>query len=149
MRGWRWAAACAVAVGMTFAAVRGAAAESGASLDGVWVGYFGYNNGAEDVPFQAHFDGEGASISGTTVEPNTFGDRNRAFFLTATLTGSATAAGKVRIEKTYDGTGGQSHTVLYDGALDSAGRCIVGDWFLGGASGPFRMCSDARFLAAK
>src|SRR5262249_53761069 len=100
----------------------------------------------ESVPFQARLASDGARVFGETVEPNTFGDHNIALFLTATLSGVVNADGSVRFAKTYDGAGGQTHTVAYDGALDAAGQCVVGTWRLEGASGPFRLCREERFV---
>jgi hypothetical protein len=123
------------AVAMSVAGVQAAAAQD---LGGVWVGYYAYAGGAGKVDMQAHLSSEGSGVSGQMIEPRTFGDPG-VLFLTSNLRGSS-SGGSMRFTKTYDGTGGQSHSVAYEGAFDSAGQCIAGNWTLEGTSGTFRLC---------
>jgi hypothetical protein len=127
--------AAAIVLGLTGAAF----AQARAPLSGLWVGYYSYDGQGAIVQFQAKLAGAGASFAGATIEPNTFGTSD-VLFLTANVTGSADAAGKVSFIKTYDGTGGQTHSVQYAGTFEPGGACVSGTWRLDAASGPFRMC---------
>lgn len=119
-----------------------ALAQAPAAPSGVWAGEYGYDGAGNMVPFQASFTAKGAGFTGGTIEPNTFGDPG-VLFLTANVSGAAAAGGEVNFVKTYDGTGGQSHSVEYAGEYDSSG-CIEGIWRIGAAAGPFKMCSARR-----
>ena len=116
-----------------------------APLTGIWTGFYGYDGQANIVQFQARLSAGGAfAFTGATIENNTFGDAN-VLFLTANLKGVKNdTTGRVSFAKTYDGTGGQSHTVQYDGAYDSSGACVAGTWKIDGAGGPFRMCTASK-----
>ena len=115
-------------------------AQAPAAPSGVWTGYYGYDSQGRMIPFQAKLAAKGAEFTGGVTEPNTFGDP-AVLFLTADISGGvAEAGGKVRWIKTYDGTGGPSHSVEYSGAYDADG-CIEGLWRIGVANGPFKMCS--------
>ena len=136
-------AVAALAVGLAFAG--NALAQGAAALSGVWVGYYGYDGGVpEEVEFQMKLTPIGQNFNATTVEINTFGDRN-TWFLTANVVGSVGPAGGIRFTKTYDGTGGQTHSVQYEGVLRD--RCITGRWAIAAAGGPFKMCSDAQLIS--
>lgn len=127
------------------AAVAPASGQS-AGLTGVWSGYYGYDGQSTRVPFQAKLSAAGSSFAGTTIEPNTFGDPT-TMFLTANVVGQAGGNGAVSFVKTYDGTGGQSHSVEYRGTLSPSGQCISGAWAIGEAKGPFQVCRDARLVS--
>ncbi len=112
-----------------------ALAQSG-NLSGRWQGV--YANGGQNVPFELTLEQVGQQIMGTTTEPNTFGTPDAAFLLGAVH--GEVRNGRVSFTKTYDGTGGQSHSVNYAGDVAPNGRRIVGRWTLaGGASGGFEM----------
>lgn len=133
------------------ACVAAACAESHAQgaaqgLNGMWVGYYGYPGDSQQVPFQLRAKAAGAAFTATTIEPNTFGTRD-ALFLTADVAGTVSADGTVRFTKTYDGTGGQTHSVSYGGTFDATRRCITGAWRIDNATGPFRVCVDAGLVS--
>ncbi|HWB82398.1 MAG TPA: hypothetical protein VG755_45865 [Nannocystaceae bacterium] len=112
-----------------------------ALLTGTWSGTYIYNvarGGAASVGFFADLAFEGPKLSGSMVEPNTFGDDSSGE-LKATLVGRIDDAGIVRFTKTYDGSGGIRHTVEYIGRLDVAAQRIEGTWSIDGASGRFVM----------
>ena len=114
-----------------------------ASLRGVWIGAYQYDDGRPEVKFQAKLNSEAGKLSGTTIEPNTFGNSS-ALFLTANLRGALGAGGRVSFTKTYDGTGGEAGSVQYAGALDAARRCIKGKWSLDKqTTGAFEICTGA------
>ncbi|MGE3303067.1 MAG: hypothetical protein AB7M12_08120 [Hyphomonadaceae bacterium] len=135
-------AACAALAAL--AAAPAGEAQSRAPIAGTWSGFYGYAGREETVEFQARLSGAGA-FTGATVEPATFGDGS-VLFLTANIRGNVAGDGGVHFTKTYDGSGGQTHSVQYDGKYDANGKCIVGEWSQGGGRGPFEMCTDAHLL---
>lgn len=114
-----------------------ASAQERVDVTGVWQGVF-WGAATAPVSFQVTLDdGEpGGDFSGSVVEPNTFSDAD-VRFLQATIMGNA-RDGRVSMLKTYDGTGGVSHSVTYSGTLVSERR-IVGAWVVGGAQGQFEL----------
>lgn len=109
-----------------------------ASLTGIWQGLYSYSDGREGAPFVATLMELGGVISGTTHEPCPTGDSpcGLAFAEVAGRREGRT----VTFAKTYDGTGGLSHTVLYEGTLSSDGTEIEGAWTIpGDRSGRFMM----------
>lgn len=106
------------------------------SLEGVWQGaYWGGEN--RSTPFQATIaDPAGPGFTGTTIETNSFSAEDVAFLL-ATLDGFV-QGNSVSFTKTYDGTGGISHSVTYQGQIASPRR-IVGTWTVGGVTGQFEL----------
>lgn len=107
------------------------------TIAGEWQGVYGYEGRPEAVPFNATIGVDRGRVRGTTIERNTFGAPG-AMFLPAIIAGER-RGDHVRFSKTYDGTAGQSHTVLYEGDIAAGGRRIVGRWSLAGQSGPFEM----------
>lgn len=109
-------------------------------LRGHWRGeYDGDSSGP--VSFQAELEASDGTISGSTTEPNTFSYVYGYSELEAGLTGDAYASGRVVLLKTYR-TGSATHSVLYVGTLDEAGRRIEGHWRLGAARGTFWLTKD-------
>lgn len=117
-----------------------APAQNAESLAGAWQGTFRYasSSGQRDVPFRLEINVRGTSVSGRTSEPNTFGDAN-AQNLFGNVVGIVDGR-RLRLVKTYDGTGGQSHSVYYEGTLDGSARSIEGTWTISDRwSGSFRL----------
>jgi hypothetical protein len=108
---------------------------SSSDLSGQWQGVF-YSAGLV-TPFNAFIIDDGGAITGSITEPNGFGDQSAAFLL-ADLQGTV-RNGRVSFEKTYNGVGGQSHTVRYQGTVSRDGRRITGTWSLDGVSDQFEM----------
>ena len=107
-----------------------------ALLSGRWEGSYGYRDGRAPVPMAVDFRVQGGELGGTSSEVNTFGDG--AGPLTADLSGNV-RGNTVRFVKTYDGSGGQTHSVTYVGVLDvNAGR-IRGTWSLAQLRGVFSL----------
>lgn len=77
------------------------------------------------------------SFSGRTEEPNTFG-KQPAPRLYATVRGAINGSG-VQFTKTYDGTGGVSHSVAYSGNVSSDGSSMSGSWRIKDYSGAFNL----------
>ena len=142
----RMVAAVAAAAAMALAPViagLGAAtpayAQAAAGLSGEWTGAY-VSDSADDVN---RFDvklrqGAGGALAGTIVETNVFGDAGKALFLTSTLRGTVRGP-DIEFVKTYDGSGGVSHSVRYTGRLDGTGRRISGRYDAGGLTGRFEM----------
>lgn len=107
-------------------------------IGGTWEGTYYYpDRKRPGVPFILELASKGTSISGKISEPNTFGDPG-AKFLYAHVAGIIEGT-KLRFVKTYDGTGGQSHSVYYEATLDPGTMTISGVWVISDRwSGQFR-----------
>ena len=116
------------------------------SLTGVWQGRYVYGNG-QDRAFLATLMEFGAFLSGTTHELNSDGHGAEEQF--AMVEGSR-AGRSVRFVKTYDGSGGWSHSVSYEGTVSSDSTEIDGRWSIeNAASGTFLMMrSGGKSVAA-
>lgn len=108
-------------------------------LSGSWKGeYASEGFGASATRFEANLFTTGGLVSGTTTEPNTFGPYGYAE-LQADLTGEAYATRQVVLLKTYR-TATVTHSVLYTGRLDAAGKRVEGRWRVSsGTQGTFWM----------
>ena len=140
MRKLMMAAALAVATmggAAAFVANR-AEAQVGTALAGDWQGGYISSDGADVNTFNVKLAQAGGTISGTIYEVNAFGDASRALFLTSTFNGTASGR-QVRFTKTYDGSGGASHSVSYSGTLDGNNRRVTGTYNADGATGRFEM----------
>ncbi|MEJ0023242.1 MAG: toll/interleukin-1 receptor domain-containing protein [Alphaproteobacteria bacterium] len=110
-----------------------------ADLSGGWSGYYS-GGGNQTTPFEVVIADKDGAFQGNMSENNTFADADRSLSkLYATVAGRVLPGGGVRFTKTYDGTGGQTHSVEYEGTIDDAGRTITGIWKLNGQTGNFRM----------
>ncbi len=102
----------------------------------VWTGTYSYGDGRPSVSFTLFVTGSGNDrFRGVVVEPNTLGDR-RAQLLYADFEGRQTGA-NITFTKTYDGTAGVAHGVLYEGRI--AGGIANGNWHIGNDSGSFSL----------
>ena len=102
-----------------------------------WDGAYEYGNGQDPVPFRIDVTVSGTSIQGTIVEVQTFGDDIIDGRLGARIWGTIDGS-SVRFTKVYDGTGGVSHSVAYNGTLakyDDGSWVMFGTWSTGGVSG--------------
>jgi hypothetical protein len=77
------------------------------------------------------------TFTGSLREPNSFGASSVAF-LGAAISGTVKNTA-VKYTKTYDGTGGQSHSVDYQGLVNWKTRVVQGQWSLPGSKGTFKM----------
>jgi uncharacterized caspase-like protein len=121
------------------AAIRGAASP----LTGSWKGHYEYPNGSgrTGVDFSQDLTFSQGLITGYVSEPNTFGDKTSKN-LYASLTG-AVSGNDIQWVKTYDGTGGVSHSVTYQGKVDRKAGKIVGKWQIKADwSGPFELSRE-------
>lgn len=124
-----------------FASLTGTAAAASLEGDSQWSGQYSYPSSDKPrapVPFtltlRVSADG---SLSGRTEEPNTFGDKS-ASKLYGTVRGNISGSG-LQFTKTYDGTGGVSHSVVYNGNLSSDGSNVSGSWRIKDFSGAFNL----------
>jgi hypothetical protein len=98
-----------------------------------WRGTYTYPDGKQSVPFTLTLSGSQGAVSGRTTEPNTFGNKSASQLfgnVRGTINGSSAA-----FTKTYDGTGGVSHSVEYRGTI--SGNAMSGNWTIGRTSGGF------------
>jgi hypothetical protein len=108
------------------------------TLTGVWHGLYSYPAFHEPVFFVATLIASGPSFTGTTHEA-AIGQTGAPLTLFASLSGSQ-AGTSVEFLKTYDGTGGWTHSVNYAGELNSDATEIEGSWIIASQwSGRFLM----------
>jgi hypothetical protein len=106
-------------------------------LTGVWEGYYEYGNGQQGVPFTMELTHRSSAISGQLVELQTFGQEVDDGMLAAALSGSA-SGDLLSFTKTYDGSGGVSHSVVYRGTVieaDNGTLIATGIWETDGTRG--------------
>jgi hypothetical protein len=94
-------------------------------LTGVWQGLYVYPWGRSEG-FVATLVQSGDHIGGTTHETATQG-RAKGKTLYAIVDGTRSGSA-VTFRKTYDGSGGWTHTVFYSGQLSADGAEIDGEW---------------------
>ena len=108
------------------------------SLTGVWNGLYTYPRHLEPVSFVAVLVDSGMSFSGTTHEPHVSNDVPGGM-LYGMIDGRREGAA-VTFTKTYDGTGGWTHSVWYEGSVNGEATEIEGRWTVPGIwSGKFLM----------
>ena len=109
------------------------------SLSVVWEGSYSYDDPAAGRAVRFTFVATelNGNLSGQISEPNTFGTPE-ANFLRASVTGTIEGT-LVRFRKQYDGSGGETHAVDYEGILDRATRTIHGQWGVARTTGTFKL----------
>jgi hypothetical protein len=93
------------------------------------------------VEFTMTLEVHGDTCRGRIEEPNTFGApsvRHLYADVECQLV-DGTLSPRLMLKKTYDGTGGQTHSVDYLGDLSADGRSVTGSWRLGTLSGRFSL----------
>jgi len=112
------------------------------ALSGVWTGEYRYSDGSgmRPVTFTAFLFQDGDHVTAMIKEPNTFGDQTSPW-LHATADGRFDKEAKtLSFVKSYDGTAGQNHDVVYKGTLASgATENVTGTWDISGVQGTFTM----------
>lgn len=108
-------------------------------IAGVWRGQYFYPDGKRPVEFVFNFETGGAACRGRSEEANTFGQRGapKLFGNLECPSASLSPGQRVIITKTYDGTGGVSHAVIYSGTVSADLNEITGEWAIGAVKGPF------------
>lgn len=97
-------------------------------VTGVWHGLYSYDFAQAPVYFVATLLAGSNWLSGTSHEASE-GSIGQALTLYATLEGSV-AGDNVDFIKSYDGSGGWSHSVPYSGSLSPDGLEIEGTWHI-------------------
>ncbi|MDP3494345.1 MAG: hypothetical protein Q8R82_14625 [Hyphomonadaceae bacterium] len=112
-------------------------------LTGLWSGEYWYGAGSP-VPFSAHLIDSLGTITGTTLEPNTFAHPGLTE-LSADISG-ARGELSVRFNKVYHPAPGvHRDPIFYTGTVDSNFTMIDGDWrFANGFSGRFVLVRVSR-----
>ena len=116
------------------------AAPLGDNISGAWKGTYSYASGNQPpVNFTVSFGPNGCA--GRSEEPNTFGNKSAPkLFANLACSDAVLLPGHlITIKKTYDGTGGVSHSVVYTGTVSSDMRSISGRWVVNSAHGSFVM----------
>jgi hypothetical protein len=115
---------------------------SAGALSGIWTGEYRYPESMSQRPvtFTVFLFQDGDRVTAMIKEPNTFGDHTSPW-LHATADGRFDKETKtLSFTKSYDGTAGQSHDVVYKGALSSgATESVSGNWDISGLEGTFTM----------
>jgi hypothetical protein len=122
---------------LAFMALPALAQSPNDGLSGVWEGAYSYTDNRAPVPFIFEASVSGGQISGTISEPSTFGTAG-VEFLHANVVGTIDGD-VVRFTKTYDGIGGQTQSVQYQGVIDRSTQRVTGVWTLTGSTGQFAM----------
>lgn len=109
-------------------------------LTGAWRGTYAYSDGRPGVPFDWVLTESDGTLSGISVEDNTFDARGgtQSAMLAGTRRGDA-----FRLTKTYDGRAGASHGVVYEGRIE--GEVVRGTWHIASeprVNGPFTLQPD-------
>ena len=109
------------------------------SLSGAWSGAYRYlgDIGPETV-FNVRIEEVGGAFTGAVQEPNVL-KRGSGSIVTAEIEGVRTAQ-TIAFTKFYNGSGGMSHAVRYEGEANAALTRIDGRWTIPrGVSGTFFM----------
>jgi hypothetical protein len=113
-----------------------------AGLAGSWQGVYSYpDQGRDAVAFAMTLEVRGDTCRGRTEEPNSFAEPSVAYLyadVECQLAGG-TLSPRLLFRKTYDGTGGQTHSVDYIGEVSPDGRSVTGTWRVGTQSGRFSL----------
>ncbi len=112
------------------------------NLTGVWHGLYEYQVKSPPTHFVATVIASGGFVSGSTHEAVT-GRRGAPLTVFASIYGSR-LGDAVEFQKTYDGTGGWTHLVRYEGTLNADATEIEGFWVIhSGWIGRFLMIRSA------
>ncbi|MEP7211361.1 MAG: hypothetical protein ABI740_11030 [Alphaproteobacteria bacterium] len=128
---------------------RAASFSRDSDLTGLWSGEYWYGGAGQPTPFTAHFVDADGSLTGTTLEPNSFADPSLGE-LSATLRGSRGDL-SVRFVKLYDPAPGVHQSpITYSGTVDANFTMIDGEWSIAGVhSGHFVLVRVSRGAQAE
>ena len=112
-------------------------AAQAADLATQWQGAYGYGDSRAPVPFTFTLNVNGGAVSGRITEPATHFGNGTSSNLYANISGS-TDGTHISFTKTYDGHGGQTHSVSYSGTIGSDGASMSGSWQLPAPAEPGR-----------
>lgn len=118
-------------------------------LTGVWSGAYWYGASGMPTPFTAHIIDMGGSLSGTTLEPATFGSAGLSE-LSADITGGRGALTVLFTKLYHLAQGVHRDPISYAGTVDEKLTSIEGGWRLpSGFSGQFVLVRASRGVKAK
>lgn len=102
-------------------------------LTGLWSGEYWFLDGGAPTPFSAHMVDSAGSITGTTLEPNTFAHPG-LIELSADLSGTRGEL-SVRLTKLYyPAPGVHREPIFMSGTVDPNFTVIEGQWVVGSSS---------------
>jgi len=113
-----------------------------ADLAGTWRGIYSYaGQSRSPVEFLMSLQVHGDTCQGRIEEPNTFGvpSVRQLYANVECQVVDGMASPRLKLKKTYDGTGGQFHSVDYLGDISVDRRSVTGTWRLGTQSGDFSL----------
>ncbi len=118
-------------------------------LTGLWSGEYWFRDGGQPTPFSAHIVDSLGTLTGTTLEPNTFAHPGLVE-LSADISG-ARGELSVRFNKLYHPAPGvHREPIVYTGTVDSKFTMIDGEWrFSHGFSGRFVLVRVSRGAQAE
>jgi hypothetical protein len=118
-------------------------------LTGLWSGEYRYPGNFRPTPFSAHLSEANSILTGTTLEPATFGAPGLTE-LSADIAGARTDL-LVRFTKIYHPAPGvHRDPIYYSGTVDAKLTSIEGDWrFSSGFVGRFVLVRASRPAAAQ
>ncbi len=110
----------------------------GVEVAGKWKGMYYFQDGRPPVQLTLNLSqsSTNAGVWGNSVEPNTFNKTGGE--LKANLRGHL-EGNYLSFIKTYDGSKGYSHSVLYSGTVSKNGNSITGKWSVKNLVGNFEI----------
>ena len=118
-------------------------------LTGVWSGAYWYAAMPTPTPFTAHIIETGGNLTGTTLEPATFGSPGLTE-LSADISGARGGPGVAFTKRYHPAQGVHRDPINYAGTVDDTMTSIEGDWRLpSGFSGRFVLVRASRGVKAK
>jgi hypothetical protein len=106
-----------------------------------WAGQYDYPDGRASVPFSLELNvSRDGHLKGHSKEPATFGNGSSPFLI-ADLHGNVDGD-RIEFIKSYNGEGGATHSVRYQGTLSDGGQRIKGEWNIDNYRGSFQAMRD-------
>lgn len=118
-------------------------------MNGLWSGWYDYAGLSEPVSFTAWFDETRGILSGTILEPNTFGDPSLDD-LHADITGAREGYDVAFIKLYRPDQGAHGQDIRYEGVADSDFNRVRGVWSIDAAesvAGRFELARSSRSIS--
>jgi len=118
-------------------------------LTGLWSGAYWYSARPMPTPFTAHIIETGGNLTGTTLEPATFGSPGLSE-LSADISGARGGSDVAFTKRYHPAQGVHGDPIRYAGTVDDTLTSIEGEWRLpSGFSGRFVLVRASRGVNAK